>query len=261
MKETFIHPTAVIYPNVMIGEGVYIGPFCVIGAPPEHTRYDGPGQGVLICDGVIMDKAVVVDSGVEGKTYIGSNSRFMSGVHVGHDAYIYPLCILSPKCCIGGHSVIEPSANIGMGALIHQNVTIPSRCMIGMGAVVSKAAALKMEPAQTYVGNPARWIGPNKKWAVHSPDSNPKLAEMLKVAFQSIVTEEIKNRNMTIAIKGHRKGFQPVENETKNIMFKVRLSESEKDTIRDGAEKMGIPMGEFVRAAVKLLDRYEVVES
>ncbi len=172
MKNTFIHPTAVIYPNVTIGYGCYIGPYCVIGAPPEHTRYQGDGQGVFIGDGVIMDKAVVVDSGVEGKTIVGNNSRLMSGVHVGHDAYIYPSCVFSPKCCIGGHSEIRTEANIGMGALIHQNVTIPSRCMIGMGAVVSKAAALKMEPAQTYVGNPAKWIGPNKKWAVHSPDLN-----------------------------------------------------------------------------------------
>lgn len=172
MTPTFIHPTAVIYPNVKIGKRCYIGPLCVIGAPPEHSGYDGPGVGVHIGDDVIMDKAVVIDSGKEGVTIVASRTRLMSGVHVGHDAVIYSDSILSPRCCIGGHSVVRTAANIGMGALIHQCVTIPERCMIGMGAVVPKTAAAKMQPSQTYVGNPAKWIGPNKKWLVRGPESN-----------------------------------------------------------------------------------------
>lgn len=163
---TYIHPTAVIYDNVDIGENVYIGPFCVIGAPPEHSTEDvGPGKGVSIGDNVRLEKAVVVDSGIERKTVIDTGCRAMSGAHVGHDAYIASYVVLSPKCCVGGFTYIGSQTNVGMGAVIHQKITIHPRCMIGMGAVITKAVADRMAHTQTWAGNPARLLGPNKKYA------------------------------------------------------------------------------------------------
>lgn len=34
----FIHPTAIIYEDVEIGDNNYIGAYCIIGAPPEHKN-------------------------------------------------------------------------------------------------------------------------------------------------------------------------------------------------------------------------------
>lgn len=162
---TYIHPTAVIYDNVDIGENVYIGPFCVIGAPPEHSTEDvGPGKGVSIADNVRLEKAVVVDSGIERKTVISYSVRAMSGAHVGHDAYVSFGAVLSPKCCVGGFTYIGSQTNVGMGAVIHQKCTIRPMCMIGMGAVITKAVSERMQFCETWAGNPARLLGPNKKY-------------------------------------------------------------------------------------------------
>lgn len=162
---TFIHPTSVIYPNVEIGENCYIGPFCVIGAPPEHRDvWPGEGLGVKIYDNVVLHKAVVIDSGIERKTSIWHNVVAMSGTHIGHDAFISPDVTLAPGAKIGGHSVVFREANIGMGAIVHQKCDIPSRCMVGMGSVITKAVAARMGGCETWAGNPARKLGMNKKY-------------------------------------------------------------------------------------------------
>jgi UDP-N-acetylglucosamine acyltransferase len=161
-----IHPTAIIYSNVRLGDNITIGPYCVIGAPPEHRDHyhAGRDRGVIIHDGTVLAKAVVIDSGIEEPTRIGKNCFLMSGSHVGHDADIRSGVTLAPKACIGGHAVIDTEANIGMGAVVHQRATVHHRCMIGMGAVVTMKASMNMEPLQTWAGNPARFVGMNKKW-------------------------------------------------------------------------------------------------
>lgn len=167
---TFIHPTAVIFDNVSIGENVYIGPYCVIGAPPEHPALGiTDGLGVVICEGAVLHKAVVVDSGTKRQTFIGKNVTAMSGAHVGHDAFISEGVTLAPKVMIGGHAIVFKEANIGMGAAIHQNCEVPSRCMIGMGSVVTKAVSDRMEFCETWAGNPARKLGMNKKYCNEKP--------------------------------------------------------------------------------------------
>lgn len=35
----YIHPTALIGPNVELGDNNYIGPFCIIGYPAEHKDF------------------------------------------------------------------------------------------------------------------------------------------------------------------------------------------------------------------------------
>ena len=62
---TFIHPTALIADNVLIGENIYIGPYCVIGFPPEWKGYETQSKGVVIGDGVRLTGLVTVDAGVE----------------------------------------------------------------------------------------------------------------------------------------------------------------------------------------------------
>lgn len=162
---TFIHPTAVIYPNVEIGENCYIGPLCVIGAPPEHPALGiTEGCGVMIGNGVKLHKAVVIDSGTKLRTWIMDNVEAMSGTHIGHDVIIGEGVILAPGAKIGGHSVVAEQANIGMGAAVHQNCTVPARCMVGILAVITKAVAARMGECETWAGNPARKLGMNKKY-------------------------------------------------------------------------------------------------
>jgi acyl-[acyl carrier protein]--UDP-N-acetylglucosamine O-acyltransferase len=47
----YIDPTALIGPNVFIDEDVYIGPYCIIGYPPEWKGKEAVDKGVIILKG------------------------------------------------------------------------------------------------------------------------------------------------------------------------------------------------------------------
>lgn len=156
-----IHPTAVISPNVTMGSGNYIGPYCVIGMPAEHRDEWGVNKGVYIGNNCVITGHVTIDGGVVSSTTIRNNSFIMKHAHVGHDATIREFATISCGAKIGGHSIIEEYANIGLNAVVHQKHRVRKHCMIGMGAVLP--LKVTTEPGHTYVGNPARCIGRNKK--------------------------------------------------------------------------------------------------
>ena len=157
---SYIHPTAVIYPNVKIGKDVYIGAYCIIGAPAESkAHWNEIGKGVLIGDGAIINGHCTIDSGTEIPTRIGAKTFIMKGVHIGHDAYVQDGATLSPHVVIGGHSIVGENTNMGIASVVHQRVTIPSGCMIGMNSTITKKTV--MEENNCYIGNPARWLRQN----------------------------------------------------------------------------------------------------
>jgi len=157
----FIHPTAIIGENVTIEDDVYIGPYCVIGMPPEWKGKETEAKGVYIGKGTKITGLVSIDSGGENVTYIGSNCYLMKHSHVGHDATLRNGVTLSCGAKIGGHSEIGEGTNIGLNACVHQRVKVPQGCMIGMGSVVTKKTELK--PNSKYAGVPAKFIGSNDR--------------------------------------------------------------------------------------------------
>lgn len=169
-----IHPTAIIGPNVVLGDNNYIGPYCIIGMPAEHKKYwpkadpcyrsgiDEREIGkVIIGDNNVITGHVTIDAGTEGITKIGSNCYLLKHSHVGHDAHIGDYVTISCGAKVGGHATVQESCNLGLNAVIHQQQNIQRGCMLGMGAVVTKS--LKTEPYKIYVGNPAKLLGDNSK--------------------------------------------------------------------------------------------------
>lgn len=159
-----IHYTAIIGENVTMGTGNYIGPYCLIGMPGEHKAGWRKSEGlVVIGNNNIITGFVTIDSPVELLTTNICNGCFiMKHSYVGHDCWIGNNVTISCGAKIGGHVQLCTNVNVGLNAVIHQRQFISQGVMIGMGAVVT--AKLKIEPFQTYAGNPARHIGPNKKY-------------------------------------------------------------------------------------------------
>lgn len=155
-----IHPTAVIGPNVKLGNNNYIGPFCIIGFPAEHkAHWDEPVGHVEIGDNCVFTGHVTIDAGTEGHTIIKDRVWMLKHSHVGHDAIICDDVTISCGAKVGGHAVIYEKCNIGLNACIHQWVVLPQGCMIGMNAAVIKK--LELEPYRKYAGVPAKDIGSN----------------------------------------------------------------------------------------------------
>lgn len=162
MTKTFIHPSAVIADGVKIEDGVYIGPFCVIGFPPEDKKhFPNAPFSVVIKSGSQLTCRVTVDAGTVQNTIVGENTFLMEGVHVGHDCKVSEDVIISTHSVLGGHVQVLKGANLGLSCIIHPRQIIGAYCMIGSGAVITTIAAIK--PFQTYFGNPARKIGENTR--------------------------------------------------------------------------------------------------
>lgn len=155
----FIHPTAIIGDNVILGDNNYIGAYCIIGDPAEHKKYWGKEIGkIVIGDNNIITGLVTIDAGTKDITTIGNNCFIMKHGHIGHDCILLDNVTISCGAKIGGHSIIKEYSNIGLNAVLHQFTTIERGCMIGASAFIKGAT----EEFTKYAGVPARKIGINE---------------------------------------------------------------------------------------------------
>lgn len=101
---TFIHSSSVIGQNVVLEEGVIIGPFCVI----------------------------------ESNTVIKNMSSINSFSFIGHDSCIGEFCTISPRSTILGGVRISNSVFVGASSTINVGCYINTNCFIGMDSSVTK---------------------------------------------------------------------------------------------------------------------------
>lgn len=178
-----IHPSAVLGPDVQLGEGNIIGPFVillgcrigddnwigphvVIGTPPEirghgHGAFweDEPdGYGVRIGDRTTVREYTTIHSGSEASTTVGNDCFLMNKVYIGHDGRIGAGVTMASSVTLGGHVHVGAGANLGLGAVVHQRRRIGAGTMVGMGGVVTR----DLPPFALAYGNPARVRGANQ---------------------------------------------------------------------------------------------------
>jgi len=172
-----IHPSAVIEDCVKIGDNNYIGPFCYftggtqigsnnrfeafcsIGTRPEHEKFWHKDGELTIGDNNIFRDYITINAGTKTLTSVGSDGIMLRGSHIAHDCIVEDGVTLSVLAVILGHVHVMKGSNCGSGCLIHQHQVVGSWSMIGMGCVVPKK--IRLEPGQTWVGNPARRLKTN----------------------------------------------------------------------------------------------------
>jgi UDP-N-acetylglucosamine acyltransferase len=154
-----IDPTALIADGVVMGTGNIIGPYCVIGYPPEWKGKEHNIGKVVIGNNNRFTGMVTIDSGAEHNTIIGDGCYLMKGVYIAHDCYLADGVTIASGGRLGGHVIVAEQTTIGINASVHQRSIIPTGCMIGMGAVITKT--IKMQPYRKYAGVPAIDIGDN----------------------------------------------------------------------------------------------------
>lgn len=129
IKETaYIHESATIIGNVIIGEDVYVGPGAVIR---------GDWGQIIIEDGCNIQENCVVHM------FPGVSIRLEKGSHVGHGAIIHG-ADLGENCLIGMNAVVMDRAKIGAGSII--------------GALSFVKGDTHIPERSLVVGNPARII-------------------------------------------------------------------------------------------------------
>lgn len=141
-----ISPTARIYPGVLLGEGVEIGDFAVVGVPPRG-RTEGE-LATIIGDGAVLRSGTVVYAGNQ----IGK--RFQTG----HHAMIREENEIGDGVSVGTNSVVEHHVRIGNGVRIHSQAFVPEYSVL----------------------EDLAWIGPNVVLTNAPHPQCPKAKECLK---------------------------------------------------------------------------------
>lgn len=178
-----IHPSAIIGPNVTMGEGNTIGPFAVLagtirlgnhnwigsgvklGVPPEVRSFGHDedwlelpeGAGLVIGDGNVIREDAQIHSGWHAATRVGNDAFLMNQVYIAHDCDLRDGVTLASGVAIGGHSHIGRGANLGLGTTVHQRRVIGALAMVGMSSVVTK----DIPPFVKAYGSPCRIHGIN----------------------------------------------------------------------------------------------------
>ena len=173
----FIHHSAVIKGDIELGEYNYIGPFCYltgnltigdnntfeaycsVGTKAEHKDHWHKDGRTVIGDNSTFREHITINAGTDQLTRIDNDVIMLRGSHVAHDCVIEDGVTLSCDAIMLGHVHVMKHSNCGSGCQVHQHQVVGSYSMIGMGCVVPKKS--RLEPGQTWVGNPARRLKTN----------------------------------------------------------------------------------------------------
>ena len=171
-----IHPTAIISRDAELGEGVRIGPYCVveghasigpgtvletfvsvhdhvtiganchiyeytaIGGDPQDHNYKGETSWVHVGNNNIIRENVTINraTGEGCETVVGDHCFIMDSVHLAHNVRLGNHVTIANKVGLSGFVTVDDYTVFGGMAGVHQFVRIGSYCMIGGMYRVSK---------------------------------------------------------------------------------------------------------------------------
>lgn len=167
---TGIHSTAIVDPEANIGDGVDIGPYCIvegsvtlrdmvrlhshvvvggsttigaeteiypfasIGLPPQDLKYAGESSELIIGKRNRIREHVTMNPGTsEGGmiTRVGDDCLFMVGAHVAHDCIMGDHVIMANNATLAGHVIVGDYAILGGLSAVHQFARIGRHAIVG----------------------------------------------------------------------------------------------------------------------------------
>ncbi|MDH3230872.1 MAG: acyl-ACP--UDP-N-acetylglucosamine O-acyltransferase [Alphaproteobacteria bacterium] len=129
-----LKPHVVVDGRTTIGAGTQIYPFASIGLAPQDLKYRGEASRLVVGRNNVIREYVTMNPGTEGggmETRIGDDGLYMIGVHVAHDCRVGNGVIMANNATLAGHVTVDDFAVIGGLAAVHQFVRIGSHAMIG----------------------------------------------------------------------------------------------------------------------------------
>ena len=165
-----VHPSSVVSPEAILGEGVVIGPFCLVegdarigartvlrshvvigpftelgedneiyphctvGMGPQDLKFKGAPTRLKIGDRNVLREGCTMHRGTEhggGLTTVGNDNFFMTGAHVAHDCHVGNKCIFANCATLAGHVEVGDSCTIGAFSAVHQFCRVGSHAFMG----------------------------------------------------------------------------------------------------------------------------------
>ena len=217
-----IHPTAIVHPDAVLGEGVEVGPWsiiagtvkigartkvgprvtieghttigednkiftgAVVGSLTQDKKSDGGVSYLKIGDrNTIREYATLNPGTLNGtETVIGNDNLLMAYAHVAHDCIIHNGATLANNATLAGHVIIEDRAIIGGLSGVHQFVRIGKLSITGGHSKVVQ----DIPPFMMVDGHPARAFGINAVGldrAGFSQEEKSAIKKAFKIIFKS----------------------------------------------------------------------------
>ncbi|MGA1804375.1 acyl-ACP--UDP-N-acetylglucosamine O-acyltransferase [Rhizobium sp. HT1-10] len=234
-KSATIHPMAVVEDGAILGEGVFVGPFChvgpkvvlhdnvqllthavvtgrttigegtkiyamaVVGGDPQSVHHGGEDTSLTVGSHCTIREGVTMNAGTAefgGKTIVGNNNLFLANSHVAHDCRVGNNVILSNNVMLAGHVVIEDKAILGGGCAVHQFTRVGRQAFIGGLSAVN----YDVIPYGMLNGNPGILGGLNVVGMTRAGIERPVI-HIVRRAFKTIFEGEGSIRENAAAIR------------------------------------------------------------
>jgi len=170
-----VHPTALVAEGARLGNGVKIGPFCIVGKDvvlgddvelishacvegrteigagtkiypfasvghrPQDLKYHGEASRLVIGERCTIRESVTINPGTEGGgmlTQIGNDCLFMACAHVAHDSIVGNNVIMANYVGIAGHCHIGDNVIFGGSSVVHQFTRVGAHAFVGAHSMV-----------------------------------------------------------------------------------------------------------------------------
>ena len=195
MQQNIIHPTAIVAPDVELGENNRIGPYSIIGGmgckvsigsnnffgsynligSPAESSAGYPLEvmlnfeqwsvantsqvsGVKIGSNNVMRDRVSIDAGIHQNTTVADHCYLHSNCLVNHDCQLSEGVVFAPGVISAGTCAFGKYSQIGLNAVLHQGRKVGAFTMVGMNATVTR----DIPDFALSFGSPSRTMGVNR---------------------------------------------------------------------------------------------------
>jgi len=137
--QTVLTSHVVVVGHTRIGAGNRFSPNCVIGGDPQDVSWQDTKTEIHIGDHNIFREGVTVNRGAEkedGVTRIGNHNMFMANSHVAHNCRIYNNVILVNGVLLGGHVHLHDGAIVSGNSVVHHFSTLGRLSFVSGGCRV-----------------------------------------------------------------------------------------------------------------------------
>jgi len=131
---------AVIKRGTVLGDGVKVYEFAVVGGDPQYLKFDpATASGVHVGAGTVIRENVTINRSIyAGKnTVVGARCFLMAGSHVAHDCELGDDVVLANLVLLAGHVSVGAFTFLGGAAIVHQFERIGPGVMVSGGARIA----------------------------------------------------------------------------------------------------------------------------
>ncbi len=178
-KRGVIGPFAIVDHDVLLSEGVELGPHChlypgtrlgeyvkvwdgaVIGSEPQDLKFRGEHTETFVGARTRIREYATIHRGTSaaGVTRIGEDCFIMAYCHVAHDCELGRFVQVANAVQFGGHVRIGDHAVISGMTGVHQFTTIGAGAYVGGGLRLDR----DVPPFSKAMGEPVVWAGVNER--------------------------------------------------------------------------------------------------